>query len=185
DRPRIWAETDGWLPRPQADTIRAQVRAIDDVLAGFARGAAIVCTALAVFYVVALSLVGLDFALVIGLGAGAVSFVPYLGAALGLLSAISVAAYKFWPSLGPVLAGRGSFGAGEVLSACRVTRRLVCDRVGLHPLWVIFGVFAGGALFGFPGMLLAVPACAALGVLARFAIARYKASDLYRGVVPS
>lgn len=181
DWPRILEEIHGWLPRAHADTIRAQARAIDAVLAGFARGAAIVCTVLGVFYVVALSLVGLDFALVIGLGAGAVSFVPYLGAALGLVSSLSVATYQFWPAWGRVLAVLGIFVTGQLVSDYVLTPRLVGDRIGLHPLWVIFGVFAGGALFGFVGMLLAVPACAAIGVLARFAIARYKASELYQG----
>ncbi len=180
DWPRIMAEIDGWLPRAHADTIRTQALAIDAVLAGFARGAAIVCAVLGVFYAVALSLVGLDFALVIGLGAAAVSFVPYLGAALGLGSSVAVALYEFWPAWHRVAIVVGIFFAGQVLSDYVLTPRLVGDRIGLHPLWIIFGVFAGGALFGFLGILLAVPVCAAIGVLARFTVARYKASDLYR-----
>ena len=184
DWPRILEEVDGWLPRAHADTIRTQLRAIDEVLARFARGAAIVCTVLGVFYAVALSLVGLDFALVIGLGAGMVSFVPYLGAAVGLLSSLGVATYQFWPAWGRVAAVFGIFLTGQLLSDYVLTPRLVGDRIGLHPLWVIFGVFAGGALFGFVGMLLAVPVCAAIGVLARFAITRYTESELYRGTAP-
>jgi predicted PurR-regulated permease PerM len=184
DWPRIVARIDGWLPRAHAATIREQARAIDVVLAGFARGAAIVCAALAVFYGVALSAVGLDFALLIGLVAGGLSFVPYLGAGLGLASSLGVALYQFWPDWVRVLVVLGIFMAGQIVSDYVLTPRLVGDRVGLHPLWVIFGVFAGGALFGFAGMLLAVPACAVIGVLARFALARYQASPLYTGTPP-
>ena len=181
DWPRIVAEIDGWLPRPHAATIRDQARAIDDVLAGFARGSAIVCAVLATFYALALSLVGLDFGLVIGLTAGTVSFVPYLGFLVGLVSSVGVALYQFWPAWSRVLAVLGIFLAGQILTDYVLTPRLVGNRVGLHPLWVVFAVFAGGALFGFVGVLLAVPASAAIGVLTRFAIARYKASALYHG----
>jgi len=181
DWPRIVAEVDGWLPRTHADTIRAQLRAMDDVLAGFARGSAIVCAVLAAFYALALSVVGLDFALVIGLTAGGVSFVPYLGFAVGLVSSVGVALYQFWPSWVHVAVVLGIFLAGQVVSDYVLTPQLMGDRVGLHPLWVLFAVFAGGALFGFVGLLLAVPACAMIGVLARFAVARYKASPMYLG----
>jgi len=175
DWPRIIAEIDGWLPRAHAETIRAQAGAIDAVLAGFARGAAIVCGALA------LSLVGLNFGLVIGLVAGALSFVPYLGFAVGLVSSVGVAFYQFWPSWVRVVVVLAIFLAGQVLTDYVLTPRLVGERTGLHPLWVIFGAFAGGALFGFAGLLLSVPACAAIGVLARFGIARYKESGVYQG----
>lgn len=181
DWPRILAEVDGWLPREHADTVRAQAREIDRVLAGFVRGAAIVCVLLAAFYALALTAVGLDFGLVIGLVAGAVSFVPFLGALVGLVSSVGVAAYQFWPDWGRVLVVLAIFVVGQIGSDYVLTPRLVGDRVGLHPLWVIFAVCAGGALFGFVGMLVAVPACAVIGVLARFAIGRYKASSLYRG----
>lgn len=181
DWPRIVAEVDGWLPRPQAETIRQQLREIDRVLAGFARGSFVVCLVLAVFYGVALSIVGLDFGLVIGLTAGAVSFVPYLGFAIGLVSSIGVALYQFWPDWFRVVVVLGIFLGGQLATDYWLTPRLVGTQVGLHPLWVIFAVFAGGALFGFVGMLVAVPACAAIGVLARFAIAQYKASALYLG----
>jgi predicted PurR-regulated permease PerM len=181
DWPRIVAEVDGWLPREHAATIREQARAIDRVLAGFARGTAIVCLALGLFYAAALSLAGLDFGLVIGLAAGAISFVPYAGTLAGLVASVGVALYQFWPAWIRVAVVLGIFVAGQILSDYVLTPRLVGDRVGLHPLWVVFAVLAGGALFGFVGMLVAVPACAAIGVLARFAIERYKASVLYRG----
>ena len=181
DWPVIISEIDGWLPRAHAASIREQARLIDSVLAGFARGAAIVCAALSLFYAVALSLVQLDFGLVIGLTAGALSFVPYLGFAVGLVSSVGVALWQFWPDWLRVVLVLIIFLTGQVVSDYVLTPRLVGERTRLHPLWVIFSVFAGGALFGFVGMLLAVPACAAIGVLARFALARYQESEAYRG----
>lgn len=185
DWPLIVAEIDGWLPQAHAATIREQARQIDAVLAGFARGAAIVCGALSVFYAGALSLVRLDFALVIGVVAGGLSFVPYLGFVVGLVASVGVALWQFWPEWLRVALVLVIFLVGQVVSDYVLTPWLVGERTGLHPLWVIFGVFAGGALFGFVGMLLAVPACAAIGVLARFALARYKESETYRGCGPS
>jgi predicted PurR-regulated permease PerM len=181
DWPRIIAEINGWLPREHADTIRQQARAIDEVLAGFARGAAIVCTLLAVFYAIALTLAGLDFGLVIGLIAGALSFVPYLGFVVGLVSSVGMAAYQFWPEWSRIAIVLAVFFVGQWGSDYFLTPRLVGKRANLHPLWILFSVFAGGAVFGFVGVLLAVPACAAIGVLVRFAIARYKASEIYLG----
>jgi predicted PurR-regulated permease PerM len=181
DWPRILAEVDGWLPRRHAGTIRAQARAVDHVLAGFARGTAMVCLTLGLFYAVALSLIGLDSGLFIGLAAGAVSFVPYVGTAFGLLTSVGVALYQFWPRWPMVTVVLAVFVTGQFLSDYVLTPRLVGNRVGLHPLWVIFGVLAGGELCGFVGVLLAVPACAVIGVLARFAIEQYRASSLYRG----
>jgi predicted PurR-regulated permease PerM len=181
DWPRIVAEIDGWLPRAHVDTIRQQARAIDEVLAGFARGSAIVCTLLAVFYAIALTLAGLDFGLVIGLIAGGLSFVPYLGFVVGLVSSVGMAMYQFWPEWSRVAIVLAIFFVGQWGSDYFLTPRLVGKRANLHPLWVLFSVFAGGAVFGFVGVLLAVPACAAIGVLVRFAIARYKASEIYLG----
>jgi predicted PurR-regulated permease PerM len=181
DWPRIVTEIDGWLPRAHADTIRAQCRAIDRALAGFARGTFVVCLVLMVFYALALTIVGLDFGLVIGLTAGAVSFVPYLGFLIGLVSSVGVALYQFWPQWGWVLAVLGIFLFGQFATDYVLTPRLVGGQTGLHPLWVIFSVFAGATLFGFAGMLIAVPACAVIGVITRFALARYKESPLYRG----
>jgi predicted PurR-regulated permease PerM len=183
DWPKIIAEIDGWLPLEHADTIRAQLRAIDGVLAGFARGTFLVCAMLAVYYALALSIVGLDFGLVIGLVAGLVSFVPYLGLAIGLASSVGVALYQWWPSWGHVLVVLGILLFGELMNGNVLTPWLVGSQVGLHPLWVIFGVFAGAALFGFVGMLIAVPVVAVIGVLARFALDRYRSSTLYRGDV--
>jgi predicted PurR-regulated permease PerM len=181
DWPRIVDEIDGWLPRAHAETIRQQARAIDQVLAGFARGSAIVCALLAAFYAVALTLAGLDFGLVIGLIAGGLSFVPYLGFLVGLLSSAGMAAYQFWPEWGHIAIVLAIFFAGQVFTDYYLTPRLVGQRANVHPLWILFSVFAGGAVFGSVGVLLAVPACASIGVLVRFAIARYKTSEIYLG----
>ena len=181
DWPLVVAEIDDWLPREHAATIRAQMHQIDVVLSGFVRGTAIVCGALALFYATTLSLVGLDFGLVIGLTAGAVSFIPYIGTLFGLVTSVGVAIYQFWPNWPMVAVVLAIFIAGQLGQDYVLTPRLIGDRVGLHPLWVIFAVLAGGSLFGFTGMLVAVPACAVIGVVTRFAIARYKASPLYRG----
>jgi predicted PurR-regulated permease PerM len=184
DWPKVIAEIDGWLPRSHADVVRAQAREADRVLAGFARGAALVCALLAVFYATALSLAGLDFGLLIGLVAGGLSFVPYLGALVGFVASVGMALIQFWPDWTRVALVAGIFVVGNVVSDYVVTPRVVGDRIGLHPLWVLFGFFAGGALFGFVGMLIAVPACAVIGVVARFAIGQYKASSYYLGEEP-
>jgi predicted PurR-regulated permease PerM len=151
------------------------------VLAGFARGAALVCTMLALFYAAALSAVGLDFGLLIGVAAGALSFVPYLGALVGFGASVGMALIQFWPNWTRVVVVGAIFIFGNVISDYVITPRVVGDRIGVHPLWVLFGFFAGAALFGFVGMLIAVPACAVIGVAARFGIGQYKASALYRG----
>jgi predicted PurR-regulated permease PerM len=184
DWPKLVAEIDGWLPRDHADTIRAQARAIDAVLAGFARGTAIVCATLAVYYAIALTLVGLESGLAIGLVAVAVSFVPYLGTLGGATAAVAVAAFQFWPQWERVAVVSGIFVVGQLLNDYVLTPNLVGDKVGLHPLWVLFALLAGGALLGFVGVVIAVPVAAVIGVLARFAIARYKQSDVYESRRP-
>jgi len=181
DWPRIIAQVDDWLPRDYADTIRSQACEMDRVLAGFARGAALVSAGLAVFYGVALSVVGLDFGLLIGFTAGALSFVPYLGALVGFGTSVGMALIQFWPDWVRIMLVGGIFVVGNVVSDYIVTPRIVGDRINVHPLWMLFGVFAGAALFGFAGVLAAVPACAVIGVLARFAIQQYKVSAFYRG----
>ncbi|MBM4247665.1 MAG: AI-2E family transporter [Deltaproteobacteria bacterium] len=181
DWPRVLDAVDGWLPLEHAATIREQARAIDVVLAGYVRGVATVCLTLGAFYAVALTLVGLNFGLTIGLIAGGISFIPYVGTFVGLVTSVGVAAVQFWPNWVMIAIVLGVFFSGQVLIDYVLTPRLVGDRIGLHPLWVIFGLFAGGALFGFLGILLAMPVCAAIGVLMRFAIAQYKESELYLG----
>ncbi len=171
---------DLWLPRAHAGTIREQVRLIDRTLAAFARGQAIVCVLLGAFYGVGLTLVGLDFGLIVGLGTGLISFVPYFGMLTGFVVGIGLALVQFdgWV---PVAMVAGVFVVGQVIEGNIVSPKLVGDRVGLHPVWMIFALMAGGSLFGFVGVLLAVPAAATIGVLARFSLARYMAGPLYGG----
>ena len=183
DWDRLVAAIDDLLPRAQANTIRDQMRQIDRTLASFLRGQAIVCVILGTFYAAGLSLVGLEFGLVIGLFAGLISFVPFVGAVTGGVMSIGFALIQFaepqW-----VLAVAAIFVAGQALEGNVLTPKLVGDAVGLHPVWVIFALLAGGALFGFVGVLLSVPAAAVIGVLTRFGISRYKDSPLHRHGIP-
>ena len=180
DWDRFVRQIDDLLPRGHRDTIQAQLRQIDRSLAGFARGQASVCLVLAAYYGLGLSLVGLEFGLVVGLGIGMISFIPYVGSITGLVVSIGIALAQF-SDWGPVFIVLGVFVLGQVLEGYVLTPRLVGNRVGLHPVWVIFALLAGGTLFGFVGLLLAVPAAAVIGVLMRFATQQYLASRYFRG----
>lgn len=176
----LLARVDSWLPRGAAPTIRAQAREIDRLISEYVRGVASVCLILAVFYGGLLTLVGLDYGLVVGVFAGLISFIPFIGAILGFVISVALALYQFsdWIQVGLVA---GIFVAGQLLESNIITPRLVGERIGLHPVWVLFALFAGGILFGFVGVLLAVPAAAAIGVLTRFALDRYLESPIYLG----
>ncbi len=178
DWDRIVERLDGWLPRRYRATIREQLGEIDKTLAGFARGQAIVCGGLGVFYGIGLTLVGLEFGLIVGLGTGLISFVPYFGMLTGLAVGIGLALAQFDSWL-PIALVAGVFVVGQVVEGNFVTPKLVGDRVGLHPVWMIFALLAGGALFGFVGVMLSIPAAATIGVLSRFGLKRYLASALY------
>jgi len=183
DWPRMIAYVDALLPVDHAETIRAQFRLIDQRLAGFLRGQALVCLLLGIFYAVALTLAGLKYSLIVGLLSGVLTFIPYVGAAVGLVTSLAVALFQFeeWTRIAIVAC---IFFFGQFLEGNFITPKLVGDRVGLHPAWLIFALLAGGALFGFFGMLLAVPVAAAAGVLIRFSLDRYLNSPLYRGARP-
>lgn len=180
DWDRIVSTVDGWLPRDHADTIREQAKLVDQTLAGFIRGQGMVCLGLGTFYAVALSIVGLEFAVIVGLGTGLISFVPYFGMLIGLCASVGLAFAQFdtWQPIAIVAA---IFAVGQIVEGNFVTPKLVGDRVGLHPVWMIFALLAGGASFGFLGVLLAVPTAAIIGVLVRFLVARYTDSRLYLG----
>jgi len=183
DWDRMVETIDGWLPRAQQNTIREQCAAIDRTLAAFVRGQGSVCIVLAVFYAATLSLAGLQFGIVIGIFVGLISFIPFLGAILGGLVSIGLAAVQFdtWQ---PAAIIAGIFVVGQVLEGNVLTPKLVGGAVGLHPVWVIFALLAGGALFGFVGVLLALPAAAVIGVLTRFGMAEYLASPLHLHGIP-
>jgi predicted PurR-regulated permease PerM len=180
DWDRIVTKIDALLPRQHAAVIRAQGRAIDTTLAGFARGQATVCIILATYYATALMIAGLPFGLAVGMVAGLLTFIPYLGAIGGFVIAMAIALVNF-DSWSGVIAVAAIFGVGQVVEGNVLTPKLVGDRVGLHPVWVIFALLAGGTLFGFLGLLLAVPTAAGIGVLVRFALSRYLAGPFYLG----
>jgi len=180
DWDRIVASVDGLLPRDYAKTIREVVREIDRVLAGFVRGQLTVCIVLGIFYAFGLILVGLEFGLIIGLLTGLISFVPYFGMLIGFALGIAVAIAQFDGWL-PILIVAAIFAAGQIIEGNFVTPKVVGDQVGLHPAWMIFALMAGGTLFGFTGVLLAVPVAAVVGVLSRFAAARYRESGTFTG----
>ncbi|WP_207458819.1 AI-2E family transporter [Azospirillum sp. SYSU D00513] len=177
------AKVDSWLPRHHIGTIRAQAREVNETLAGFVRGQATVCIVLGLFYAVALSAAGLDFGLVIGLVAGILSFIPYVGSLFGFVASTGLALLQF-DSLWRVGIVVAIFLLGQAVEGNVLTPKLVGERVGLHAVWVIFALLAGGSLFGFVGVLLAVPVAAVIGVLARFALGRYMESPYYRGTLP-
>lgn len=180
DWDKIVGRVDSWLPKPQAPTIRSLIAKIDETIAGFIRGQASVCLILALYYGVTLSLIGLEFGLIVGIIAGLISFIPYVGASIGLLGGLGLA-YAQFPTLLPVGLVAGVFVIGQIMESYALTPKLVGDRVGLHPVWIIFALMAGGALFGFTGMLLAIPIAAVIGVLIRFTLTQYLDSPLYRG----
>lgn len=175
----IVAKVDSMVPRRMAPTVREQAAEIDRTLAAFVRGQATVCLILGAFYAIGLSLVGLDFGLVVGLGTGLISFIPYFGMAIGLVAGMGIAVAQFSDWV-PIAMVAGVFAVGQVLEGNFITPRLVGEKVGLHPVWVIFAVLAGGALFGFTGVLLSLPVAASIGVLVRYAVSRWQDSADYR-----
>jgi predicted PurR-regulated permease PerM len=181
DWDRIVATVDLWLPRDHAPVIRKLLQEIDRRMAGFLRGQALACVLLGFFYALGLTLVGLNYGLIIGLVTGLVSFVPYVGMVVGAGVGLGVAIFQFndwWM----VAAVAGVFMLGQIIEGNLISPILVGDRVGLHPVWLMLAVLAGGALFGFVGVLIAVPVAAAIAVLLRFALERYLDSPLHRGL---
>ena len=176
---------DGLIPRDHRETVRALARDIDRVLAGFVRGQVSVCLILGTFYSVSLMLAGLDFGLIVGAIAGLITFIPYVGALIGGALAIGLAFFQFWGEWVQIAVIAGIFAVGQFLEGNIITPKLVGGSVGLHPVWLLFALSAFGTLFGFTGMLVAVPVAAAIGVLIRFAIAQYLGSRLYQGLSKS
>ncbi|MBI6629637.1 AI-2E family transporter [Pontibaca salina] len=182
DWDRMTARIDKLLPRDHAPVVRRLARDIDSSLAGFIRGMGTVCLILGTYYAVALMALGLQFGLVVGFVAGILTFIPYLGAMIGGALAIGLALFQFWGDWGWVAAVTGVFLLGQFAEGNFLTPKLVGNSVGLHPVWLILALSVFGALFGFVGMLVAVPLMAAIGVIARFAIDQYLKSSLYGGV---
>jgi predicted PurR-regulated permease PerM len=181
---RMIRTVDGWIPLHQRETVRELAREIDAAIAGFVRGQTAVCLILGSFYAVALTLSGLNFGLLIGLISGVISFIPYVGSMTGLILSLGVAVAQFWPQYTPILIVLGVFLLGQFLEGNVLSPKLVGKSVGLHPVWLMFALLAFGYLFGFVGLLVAVPLAATIGVLARFALKRYLESSLYTGEKP-
>lgn len=181
DWDRMVAAVDSWVPRDHVDTVRQLATDINSATAGFVRGQGTLCLILGALYAVGLTLTGLNFAILIGLFAGLISFIPYVGSLTGLTLSVGVAFVQFWPDWKMVLAVAAVFFFGQFIEGNILSPKLVGKSVGLHPVWLMFALFAFGALFGFTGLLVAVPAAAAIAVLVRFAIARYLESPLYKG----
>jgi predicted PurR-regulated permease PerM len=178
---RMIATVDEWVPLPHRPTVRALAREMDDAIAGFVRGQTGVCLILGSFYALALTMTGLNFGLLIGLVSGLLSFIPYIGSMTGLVLSVGVAIAQFWPEWTPIVAVAGIFMIGQFFEGYILAPKLVGESVGLHPVWLMFALFAFGYLFGFVGLLLAVPLAAAFGVLARFTLRQYLASPLHTG----
>jgi predicted PurR-regulated permease PerM len=185
DWPKVIAALDGLIPPRHRPTVHQLAREIDRAIAGFLRGQSLVCLFLGTWYGLGLTLIGLNFGFLIGLSAGLLSFIPYVGSLTALVLGTIVAVVQGWPhwqlpamALGVVLTGQ--FLEGNVLAP-----KLVGDSVGLHPAWLIFALLAFGSLFGFGGLILAVPLAAAGGVILRFAVSRYRSSSLYTDLPPA
>ncbi|MEM9472065.1 MAG: AI-2E family transporter [Pseudomonadota bacterium] len=182
DWDRMVERIDGWVPRDHVETVRAVARDINSAMAGFIRGQGTVCMLLGMFYAVALIAAGLNFGLLIGLTAGLLSFIPFVGAAIGGILAIATALVQFWPDWVQILIIAGIFGLGQFIEGNFLSPKLVGQSIGVHPVWLMFALLAFGYLFGFAGVLLAVPLAAAIGVLSKFFLNQYLASKLYLGV---
>lgn len=182
DWDRMVARVDELIPRDNVETVRRLARDIDHSVAGFVRGQGTLCLILGTMYAIGLTLAGLNFGLLIGMFAGLISFIPYVGSLVGLVLSVGVAFVQFWPEWQMVALVAAIFFGGQFIEGNILQPNLVGKSVGLHPVWLMFALFAFGYLFGFVGLLVAVPAAAAMAVLVRFAIERYEDSPLYRGV---
>ncbi len=184
DWDRMVGAIDSLIPVHHRDTVHELFREMDSAIAGFVRGQAIVCLILGVFYSVALIAIGLNFGLLIGMTAAFLSFAPYIGTMIGFLLATGVALAQFWPEWIWVIATAGIFGIGQFLEGNFLQPYLVGKETNLHPVWLMFALLAFGVLFGFVGLLVAVPIAAAIGVLVRFLVRQYRASSYYTGDQP-
>jgi predicted PurR-regulated permease PerM len=181
DWDRMVAKIDEWVPRAHVDTVHTLLNEMDNVISNFLRGQALSCLILGTFYAVSLSIIGLNFGLLIGLVCGLLSFIPYVGAFTGFLLAGTVATAQFYPEWTWIMASLGVFVAGQVIEGNVLQPFLVGKAIGLHPVWLMFALIAFSYLFGFPGLLIAVPVAAAIGVLTRFLLRQYMASPYYTG----
>lgn len=181
DWDRMIATIDSWVPPRHKAVVRQLARDMDRALSGFLRGQFAVCLFLGGFYATGLTVIGLNFGILIGMVAGLISFIPYVGSLTGLFVAVGVALVQFLPDWTWVTVTLGVFLVGQFIEGNILSPKLVGDAVGLHPVWLMFALLAFGSLFGFTGLVLAVPVSAMIGVLTRFGLRRYLDSELFLG----
>lgn len=180
DWPRFIGQITSLLPVHYKSTIKSLSNQIDQKIAGFIRGQITVCAILGMMYAIALSIAGLNYGFLIGLGTGVLSIIPYVGSTIGLITSLGVAFLQSdgdWGYVGIIAA---IFATGQFLEGNFITPRLMGNSVGLHPLWILFALMAGGSLLGVLGMMLSIPVAAAIGVLLGFLIEQYKKSPYYK-----
>jgi predicted PurR-regulated permease PerM len=181
DWPVILAQVDSWWPRTQAPAMRRLLHDSNAALAGFVRGQSLVCLSLALFYAAGWSLVGLNYAVILGILVGVLAFVPFVGVLFAVSLSLLVALGQYGLDFKPLALVIGVFLIGQALESSVLTPNLIGNRIGLHPVWVLFAVFAGGSVAGLAGVFLAVPVAAVLGVVMRAVLAHYRASGFYTG----
>jgi predicted PurR-regulated permease PerM len=184
DWKRVVATVDGWIPLPQRDTVRGLAREIDKAVSTVVRGQLAVCVILGTFYAAALAVTGLHFGVLIGIISGLISFIPYVGSMTGLVLAVGVAVAQFFPQWTWIVVVLCIFLAGQFLEGYVLQPMLIGQSVGIHPVWLMFAILAFGFLFGFVGLLVAVPLAATVSVVARFALGRYRESTFFTGTRP-
>ena len=178
DWKRLTAVIDRSIPAAQRETVLALAGELDDTITGFLRGQGTICLILAFYYALALRLIGLNHGILIGLAAGLISFIPYLGSLTGLVLSLCVVVLQFWPGWTLIPVVLGIFLAGQGIAHYVLSPYLIASRVQLSPVWIMFAIAAFGYLFGFVGLLIAVPLAAAIGVVIRFAMRQYQVSQL-------
>jgi predicted PurR-regulated permease PerM len=180
DWPRLTNKVNDLVPEKNKSRVQSILGDIDASLSGFIRGQLSVCFLLGLFYAIGLSVMGLQYGFFIGVAAGVLSIIPFVGSIFGLVASVGMAFYQFggweYPLIAFVI-----FTVGQLVEGNYLTPKLVGDSVGLHPIWVIFVLMAGGALLGLLGMLIAVPVAAIIAVLLRHGIDQYKQSTYYQG----
>lgn len=181
DWDRMVEGADNLLPRDHAPVVRHLASEIDRTLAAFLRGMGTVSLILGSYYAIALAVVGVPFGLVVGLFAGLITFIPYVGSLVGGALALGLALFQFWGDWVTIAVVAGIFVLGQVVEGNILTPKLVGGSVGLHPVWLLLALAVFGSLFGFIGLLVAVPVAAMIGVVARYFIAAYKSGRLYQG----
>jgi predicted PurR-regulated permease PerM len=181
DWEKVVATMDGCVPLHHRSTVHTLAYDIDAAIAGFVRGQAVICLILAAYYSIGLTMTGLNFGFLIGMMTGLLSFIPFVGAGTGFLIATVVAIAQFWPSWISIAMVGCVFLIGQALEGYVLSPKLVGPKVGLHPVWMMFALIAFGYLFGFVGLLVAIPLAATVGVLLRFAIRKYLESPIYTG----